>query len=1701
MMQPLKRLIAALMALVLICTAVPFPAYAELIDTAPGYSFFGLIKPGEGQTIESLVDTYVFKNGETVVSTQSIKEGEETTVVAPASPEKTGYKFLGWKDSNGDPFTGAGEFIGGKTYTYTADFQEIYYVFFLDEDGRVIETREGTKGTVITADATFAVDPGEAISGWYTEAEKTNRVTSVTLKDQNITLYPKVEPGYWLEFETDGGTYFAPKFVAPGAATVRPATDPERPGYTFQGWVDADGKEFQFGQTITANTTVYAKWQGEPADYTVIYWQEHANDAEFSSVEVVKKSGYTGDVAVYDNKNYDGFTLITEGDKAPGEKTIAGDGSTIVNVYYSRNVYTIYFFDTNGSLTASYSCGLSEHKHSQWNCYELNCDRWFMHSHKFPDCYQLTCTKPEHTHNSSCIADSSSVSGYRYKIEAKHGAKIGNKWPTNKNGSTMWATNQDGSAPYQAGIDVMPIGGGSFYVPDTSSTKTSTAYYYVEVLEGETGDVTVGGRTYKFHHKDTAIGSGLTVTDEDFYPLTGFTKNTTDSTKNKSSYNGATFYYYRNVHTIKFMNNGTLDDTVPKQYEASIADADYTPNRPTTIPEDYTFKGWYDNEKCAGDAYVFEGKTMPDADITLYAKWEAPTFNATAHVTMAGTDSGQTFEIPYGSTIDKDSLPKYEVPDNYTDRGWAVKNGDKYEPFNFNTKIFQDITLYPYYTSNESFGVVYNANGGDSETVPTDSRKYADGTSADVKSAAGLTAPNKKVFRGWSLSSDGLSTIYQPGDKIQILAQNAQGETDHKVITLYAIWGDAPTGTTLTYYPNYPAGSTGHGSEDAVVVETINNAIVTLQGAGNFECDGYEFRGWSTTAGGSVNYTAGEKVLVDNKDTNDLYAVWQANKFDVTYSYTGTAPAGAPALPKTTQETVKSTVQVADKPTMAGYTFSGWTTDDATVADGKFTMPAKAVAFTGSWTEDANVTISYEATTGGSVSRESESLAPATGVAQGSTATAAAGYHFVNWTNAAGDEVSTSLTYVPDKVDGLNVAATYTANFAEDANVTISYEATTGGSVSRESESLAPATGVAQGSTATAAAGYHFVNWTNAAGDEVSTSLTYVPAKVDGLNVAATYTANFAKSTFAYTVNYILLDREGNQVGDTVTESNSGPFGDSIPYDETTRTHEGEQYVFLNVDREGATITEVVENNVLNVYFGIDTIGIDPVNPDAPDEIPDEKQIMFEYRAETGGTVSKAKEVITKDAEGKATPTGATAIPGDLYLFSKWVNGQREDINEVPAFFKEAYTSDQTFTAYFIEKVASLSVDKTSAANPISTVNDTISYTITVTNTGNIPLEKVVVRDELTGNTGDNAWTIDTLEPGRSREFKTSYTVTLDDVLAATATNNQLVNTAYAEAPNPLYVPVAALAEGEETTTTTQPEKLTASDSVQNTLAYRNLYIEKTVLNPQEVYDFGDVIQYKITVTNNGTYSEPAGLTIVDQLKNATGNVTGPGWNNGVYTLPPIAPNGFVEVYCSYTVPEADAGRVIFNKAAVISGTATQATDETDGEKIMPLYNLAIVYVDANTGYALAETYLAKLKAGTPFYVVSPVIEGYTTQVLAVKSDADGMPAHDLSIAVVYTPIAPEEEPEEDPKEPEVNVVTPTEDGGYDLTPISELDTPLADMDLGDHTCCIMHFLLMLASLITLAFYTDSRKKHQARIHQLRQSLKAEGKDDPSEKM
>ncbi len=75
-------------------------------------------------------------------------------------------------------------------------------------------------------------------------------------------------------------------------------------------------------------------------------------------------------------------------------------------------------------------------------------------------------------------------------------------------------------------------------------------------------------------------------------------------------------------------------------------------------------------------------------------------------------------------------------------------------------------------------------------------------------------------------------------------------------------------------------------------------------------------------------------------------------------------------------------------------------------------------------------------------------------------------------------------------------------------------------------------------------------------------------------------------------------------------------------------------------------------------------------------------------------------------------------------------------------------------------------------------LGETISYKITATNDGNLTITDITITDDLTGD----EWTIDSLAPGASEEFETSYTVTRDDVEAGEVLN---VATAKGTSPDP----------------------------------------------------------------------------------------------------------------------------------------------------------------------------------------------------------------------------------------------------------------------------------------------------------------------------
>ncbi|MDE6972390.1 MAG: InlB B-repeat-containing protein, partial [Lachnospiraceae bacterium] len=175
------------------------------------------------------------------------------------------------------------------------------------------------------------------------------------------------------------------------------------------------------------------------------------------------------------------------------------------------------------------------------------------------------------------------------------------------------------------------------------------------------------------------------------------------------------------------------------------------------------------------------------------------------------------------------------------------------------------------------------------------------------------------------------------------------------------------------------------------------------------------------------------------------------------------------------------------------------------------------------------VKITYEAGIGGSVSSKGEELEAEAENAQGSTAEAANGCVFYNWTDEKSEPVGSEETFVPSKPENGFVETTYTANFVEAEDIMIQFGTvdSNAGTVSNSSQSLKPISGTAVSVTATPKLGYKFEKWTNDEGKTVSTNATFTPEKIDGVYVAQTYTAHFTKINVSEQTAYFYVGVPG----------------------------------------------------------------------------------------------------------------------------------------------------------------------------------------------------------------------------------------------------------------------------------------------------------------------------------------------------------------------------------------------------------------------------------------------------------------------------------------------------------------------------------------------------------------------------------------------
>ena len=618
----------------------------------------------------------------------------------------------------------------------------------------------------------------------------------------------------------------------------------------------------------------------------------------------------------------------------------------------------------------------------------------------------------------------------------------------------------------------MPLGGAKFYGPKTGY-GSETAYYYVEVLPGESGTTTYNGVQYKLHHSDTSPGTGYAVSKEDQYPITGFTFNANVSTPIRGKYNNAKFYYTRNSYNIVFMNKGAKDREVSRKYQQDISNANYNPTKPAGVPANFMFAGWYENELCEGTAYVFDGKTMPAQNITLYAKWQAPVIEATVYLTASADGEFKTIEIPYGKKL-SDSKEFKELLKTLPEQpsAWIDSNGAL---FNVDTELYSSVTISPFFPSaKDGFTVTYV----EGTNVKTDNQKYVSGSSARV-----LPPENSENFRAWEMEN---GTLIYPGDKITVT----------KNTTLTAVYTYKPQTETITYHYNF-GDSADTRTDDNGGKGYPRNTTATVKSrdyVGFTEPTGYKFLGWATTPNGNVEYQPNKKVFVDANGDNNLYAVWQVKTYTVKWvNWDGSEVRTDTEVPYGTE------LEVPADPTRAAdaqytYTFKSWTPKVKTVTgDAVYTaVYEKAVnKYTVTWKNDD-----------GSVLRTDKNVEYGTMPNYGANPTKAADaqytYTFKGWT---------------PKVKTVTGDAVYTAVYEKAVNkYTVTWK-NDDGSVLRTDKNVEYGTMPNYGANPTKAADaqytYTFKSWT---------------PEVKAVTGNAVYTAVYDKAVNKYTIKWVNWD-------------------------------------------------------------------------------------------------------------------------------------------------------------------------------------------------------------------------------------------------------------------------------------------------------------------------------------------------------------------------------------------------------------------------------------------------------------------------------------------------------------------------------------------------------------------------------------------------
>ena len=246
-----------------------------------------------------------------------VNHGQPVTEPSPA-PEEHGYAFGGWYKKQTCPDDSKFDFTTPITdhITLYAKWEiNKYTVTFDFNTGKAStpKTEEVEYGNPVS-EPTKPTHTGYTFGGWYTDQACTDgkeftfdaNGKSTTPITDHITLYAKwTKNRYTVTFDVDGQTdLISPVSVEHGNGVLKPDTSKlTKEGYTFDGWytdVAHTNKYTNWGDSITRNTTFYARWNVNPYELTIHYTDTDATTKSYDygttiKLDIPQREGYTFD--------------------------------------------------------------------------------------------------------------------------------------------------------------------------------------------------------------------------------------------------------------------------------------------------------------------------------------------------------------------------------------------------------------------------------------------------------------------------------------------------------------------------------------------------------------------------------------------------------------------------------------------------------------------------------------------------------------------------------------------------------------------------------------------------------------------------------------------------------------------------------------------------------------------------------------------------------------------------------------------------------------------------------------------------------------------------------------------------------------------------------------------------------------------------------------------------------------------------------------------------------------------------------------------------------------------------------------------------------------------------------------------------------------------------------------------------------------